>query len=250
MNREQLKEKVRIEIEAEARSLEKKVMEDDELSSIEMPEDSYLDLKIRIKALKKREKKKFRFYLRPRVAVAMITALVIITSAGVSGAKLFVPRVENREKDGGLDVFIDNDDYIETEITEEEAYEEIEDKLGILALRLGYKPKGMELETVHIGEEMGEAVMEFYYQDSILTIYENKQNDVAKFNTELDGELVEQLELFYNGEKIDIVKIDKNDGNIFWVSQIQKAHAYYRIMSDMDLEEFQNIISELYFMSM
>ncbi len=249
MNREQLKEKVRIEIEAEARSLEKKVMEDDELSSIEMPEDSYLDLKIRIKALKKTEKKKFRFYLRPRVAVAMITALVIITSAGVSGAKLFVPRVENREKDGGLDVFIDNDDYIETEITEEEAYEEIEDKLGILALRLGYKPEGMELEKSYIDTNTGEAMMEFYYQDSILTIYENKQNSRSYFVTQPDGKIVDTIELFYTGQELEILEIDKIQDKLLYRVQLQENNAYYYLSSDVELEEFKNILQGIFFKS-
>ncbi|MCI8598664.1 MAG: DUF4367 domain-containing protein [Lachnospiraceae bacterium] len=244
MNREQLKEKVRIEIEAEARSLEKKVMEDDELSSIEMPEDSYLDLKIRIKALKKTEKKKFRFYLRPRIAVAMITALVIITSAGVSGAKLFVPRVENREKDGGLDVFIDNDDYIE-----EEAYEEIEDKLGILALRLGYKPEGMELEKSYIDTNTGEAMMEFYYQDSILTIYENKQNSRSYFVTQPDGKIVDTIELFYTGQELEILEIDKIQDKLLYRVQLQENNAYYYLSSDVELEEFKNILQGIFFKS-
>lgn len=250
MNREQLKEKVRIEIEAEARSLEKKVMEDDELSSIEMPEDSYLDLKIRIKALKKTEKKKFRFYLRPRVAVAMITALVIITSAGVSGAKLFVPRVENRGKEGEISTVINNDEYLQVEISEEEAYEKIEEELGILSLRLGYKPKGMELETVHIGEEMGEALMEFYYQDSILTIYENKQNSGSSFFAKPDGKVVDTIELFFTGEELNIVETDTEEDKKLYRVEIEQGNAFYYVSSTMELEEFKSVLYGVFFSNM
>ncbi len=83
------------------------------------------------------------------------------------------------------------------DVTEEEAYHEIEESLGIQALRLGYKPEGMELETIHIGEDMGEALMEFYYGDKILTIYENKQYDLSGTNVQIDGEKVDAVSSFF-----------------------------------------------------
>ena len=133
------------------------------------------------------------------------------------------------------------------DITEKEAYEEIEEKLGILALRLDYKPKGMELEKVFIDEKMGEASMEFYYGEHVLTVYENKPNKNGSFNTKPDGEIVDTVGLFYLGQSIEIAEIDKGDGDKFYRSQLEFGNAYYYIRSDMELEEFRNILNGIVF---
>ena len=177
MEKKDVKEWVRSGIEAEASALEQNVNDNQELDGIEMPEDSFADLMARIEASEKNGAAKspnpFRIRKRTLLAVALVAILIAALGAGATGAKLFVPKVENRGKDGELRIAINSDgeDAVLREITEEEAYQEIEEKLGILALRLGYKPNGMELEKVFIDGEMGEAQMEFYYGQHILTVY-------------------------------------------------------------------------------
>lgn len=53
-------------------------------------------------------------------------------------------------------------------MTEDEAYEEIEERLGIQALRIAEKPQDMVLEKVYIDDVMGEAQMEFSYENHVL----------------------------------------------------------------------------------
>ena len=197
------------EMDKEVRALEKGLEGKEELSSLEMPEGSYEELLKRIEAAKLAEKEPEKESSlekcgsdspRPRrvfpgrrrgfATAVLVGVLIAGLGLGVSGAKLFVLDVENRVEDGEFNVRITNgDDVTFIEVTEDEAYEEIEEKIGIQALRLGYKPEGMELEKVYIDENTGEALMEFYYEDSILKIYENRQNENATFSTQYDGKV-------------------------------------------------------------
>lgn len=251
MEKKDVKEWVRSGIEAEASALEQQVNDNQELDGIEMPEDSFADLMARIEASEKNGAAKspnlFRIRKRTLLAVALVAILIAALGAGATGAKLFVPKVENRGKDGEMSIAVDSDEMYYGEMTEEEVYEEIGEKLGILALRLGYKPNGMELVKVFIDEKMGEAQMEFYYGDHILTIYENKQNIDASTNSKPDGVVVDTVEIFHLGEIIEIIEIDKGDGELYYRAQLVKGNAYYYLISDVELEEFKSILNGIVF---
>lgn len=245
---------IRTEIETEAEALEKKAEENTELSSLHMPEDSFAALMSRIEAEKKNAAgnssaiRPFHIRRRTLVAVALAAVLLAALGLGASGERLFAPTVESEIADGEYNVtIISGDEEIYMDVTEEEAYDEIEDRLGILALRLGYKPKGMELENVSIGEDMGEARMEFTYEDSVLRIYENKQNKEATFDTQFDGEIIDSINAFYYDKKLNILEINRNNGKSFWATELEEGNAYYYITSNLDLDRFKEIVQGMFF---
>lgn len=262
MEKKDLKEWVRSEIEAEASALEQKVADNQELDGLEMPEDSFADLMARAKAAEQdtagstsagKTTKPFRIRKRTLLAVALIAILAAAVGAGATGGKLFVPKAENRGKDGNLKIAVDSaqeDVLYLADVTEEEAYEEIEEKLGILALRLMDKPNGMEFGKVYIDEVTSEALMEFYYGEHVLTIYENKPKDSASYNVQADGKTIDETELFYLNQTVQIVEVDKEDGTTFYQTQLEQGNAYYYLSSDMDLEEFKTILNGIIFKSM
>ena len=219
---------IKKEIEEEAEALEKHAQENEELASLRMPDDSYEDLMRRIAAREKENAGKtaekasgaggagaggakvFRFRRRTLIAAALAAVLLLAFSAGAVGERLFEPEVTGQIEDGEYNVRIlsgDKETYLK--VTEEEAYDEIEERLGILALRLGYKPKGMELESVYIDENMGEAQMEFIYNDFMLRIYENKQINSAVFDVQIDGEIIDTVKSFPSEKELTIFKIEK-----------------------------------------
>ncbi len=244
-----LEEKLRQEIENETIQLERRVNTKKELASLKMPENSYERLMSEIhKKEKSKSKKSVRF---KKALTTAATAAIFISMAGVgaSGAKLYVMKVAEQQSDGSYDITTDKDENFYVELTEEEAYERIEEEIGILALRLGSKPNGMELMDVFIDAEMGEALMEFQYDDYILTIYENKQIKDASFNAQLDGKLIETIDTFYLQKSIEIIEVDNNDGVIFYRTQIEYMNAYYLLSSDMNLEQFESILYGIIFKS-
>ena len=166
----------------------------------------------------------------------------------LTGAKLFVPKVENRSEDGDFNTTIINGETKEDrDISEEEAYQEIEDKIGIQALRLSEKPEDMVLEKVYIDEAMGEAQMEFRYVDKAFIVYENKQNEDSVFDKALDGEVIDTMDMFHLNKAVDIIQVDKGDGSESYTVQFEQGNAYYTVISDFELEDFEQIIIGIYF---
>lgn len=277
MSEKKFHEWISSEFEKEADDLERRLKEREaanpELAAMKMPDDSFDDLMRRIEAGKKAEtgdleketgtdhvvsleehpasgRKPFRMQKRVLLAVAAAAVLVVATGVGATGAKLFVPKVENSGEDGEFNTTINNGDVASyEEVTEDEAYEEIEERLGIQALRLGSKPKGMDLDKVYIDENMGEALLEFTYEDKIVTIYENKQVDEATFRKNLDGECIDKIDTFSEELNLEIMKTDRGDGNEVYSTQIEQGNAYYYIDGNLDLETFEEILMGIYFKS-
>lgn len=244
MKKKLLRERVKREIEAEADALEEKVKGKEEIGP---SSDLYARILKDARESSSKSRKLIRIFKKTLLAVTAVVVLGTAASICTSGAKLFVPWVEKRGDGERVNVSINNDDADYVELTEDEAYEEIEERLGILALRLRYKPKGMELKTVCISEDMGEALLEFYQDEYILTVYENKQNDGASINVQSDGQVVDQIEQFYLGDEVEIIEIQDTDNRIRYQTQIEYGNAYYYLTTNMELKEFENIIQGLIF---
>ena len=257
MDKEDLEEELKQEIETEAAMLERRVNAKEELTSLTMPDDSYEQLMKHIQEKEQRKLKaqnnpgkKYLSYPRNAITTAIaVMLLVTLAGLGVNGARLYILNVENREDNGRLDIAASTDDVFYVELSEEEAYEKIEEELGILALRLGNKPNGIELEKVYVDPEMGEALMEFYYKAQILTIYENKQNSSATLNTQVDGKIIDNIEIFCLGKDIAITMVDKGDGEAFYTMQLEYGNAYYTVVSDIELEIFKEIVYGITFIN-
>ena len=58
---------------------------------------------------------------------------------------------------------------------------------------------------------------------------------------------MDNIELFYLGQNIDITEIDKGNNENYYSVQIEKGNAYYYITSDMEIEEFKNILNGIVF---
>ena len=271
MSEKKFRDWISSEFEKEADDLERRLKEREaanpELAAMKMPDDSFDDLMHRIEAGKKAEtgdleketgtahvvsleehpasgRKSFHMQKRVLLAVAAAAVLVVATGVGATGAKLFVPKVENSGEDGEFNTTIINGEMEEDrDVTEEEAYEEIEDKIGIQALRLNDKPQGMTLEKVYIDKNSREAQMEFTFNEKILTVYENKQSSDAVFRTEIDGEVIETIEAFHLDQAIDIMEVDRGDGEKFYTAQFKHGNAYYYLNGNIELEIFEKILN-------
>ena len=277
MSEKKFHEWISSEFEKEADDLERRLKEREaanpELAAMKMPDDSFDDLMRRIEAGKKAEtgdleketgtdhvvsleehpasgRKPFRMQKRVLLAVAAAAVLVVATGVGATGAKLFVPKVENSGEDGEFNTTINSGDIASyEEVTEDEAYEEIEERLGIQALRLSSKPKDLILEKVYIDESTREAQMEFSYNGNIFTVYENKQASDSTFKTEMDGVEVDSIDAFHLNQSVSIVQIDRGDGKIAYATQFEQNNAYYYINGNIELETFEEILNGLFFES-
>lgn len=263
MREDKFRRWIKKEIETEAAALEKHAGENEELSSLQMPEDSFADLMQRIEAREKdgADAGKGRagaagakvFHLRRRmlIAVALIAVLLVGTGIGVAGERLFEPEVTGEIQDGEYNVRVESgDETIYLNLDETEAYEEIEERLGILALRLGYKPQGMELTNTYIDENMGEAQMEFCYENKFLIVYENKQNGNAVFDMQMDGEIVDSIEMFQSRNTIEVLQVDGGESDSVYTIGFKYGNAYYNAISDLQLDYFEEVVRGAFFIGL
>ncbi len=256
MRKDKFHEWIKRELESEAQGLEKKTAddasEDAELAGLQMPEDAQADLLRRIRERHLEEPKPKAFHVSRRALAASFLAAVLLAAVGIgaSGERLFAPKVEGQIENGEYNVTIaSGDEEIYKDMSEEEAYDEIEERLGILALRLGYKPREMELTKVFIDENLGEAQMDFVYGDYILRIYENKQSSEAVFDTQVDGDIIDSVQMFHYNELLKILEIERDGKNPSYTAQLERGNAYYRITSGVDLNQFKEIVSSIFFAS-
>ena len=105
----------------------------------------------------------------------------------------------------------------------------------------------MQLGEVFIDAELGEALMEFDYEDCVFTIYENKQSRSVSFNAQQDGVVIDTVEIFHLGKTADIVEISKGDGELSYAIQLEYGNAFYYLSSDIGLEKLEGILYGIIF---
>lgn len=249
MEKEDLDERAKQEIESEALLLERRVNTKKELASLKMSEDSYEKLMNTIWEKEKIKRKKRSLHRKTLATAATVALLITVAGLGANGARVFMMKVVKQQADDTFDITTNLDDTFYVKLTEEEAYDKIEEDIGILALRLGNRPSGLELKDVFIDAEMGEALMEFSLDDCILTIYQNKQNKDASFNMQADGVIIDTTDIFYLGKTINILKLNKGNEEPLYMMQLEYGNAYYCMTGDMELEIFKEIVLGIMFIN-
>ena len=108
-----------------------------------------------------------RIRLRAALAAALVAVLVLGVGIVGSGKKVYLPVVSQREDGDEKTTKVNNDETnVASGYDEEEVCQEIEDKLGVLPVRFGYRPKGMELSKVWIDEDAGEVLETYTYKNN------------------------------------------------------------------------------------
>lgn len=200
----------------------------------------------KVEELAGRKPKKIRWRLA--LVFAAVLVLTFILSVGTFGEKVYVPEAVTEHRDGEVVIKIDNKEVIERDVEEEEIYREIEERLGILAIRLGYKPDEMELYKVEIIEGLGEARLLFLYKEQIFRLYIKKAYADAGVNVTLEGnaEKCETVECFWLNQEIQVWEQDnKMDGSTYLVEFVE-GNASYFIDGMIEKEIFLKIIEEIY----
>ncbi len=180
--------------------------------------------------------------------LAAILVLLLALEFGTVGKKVYTPEAVVEHRDGEVVIKVNNDVRIEREVEEEEIYQEINDRLGILSLRLGYKPQGMELYKVDILEDVGEAILYFVYKDQAFSIYISRDylEMGSCVKSDGDGKIIQTADNFILNEKIEIIKTKNEDGEDTFLSEILCDNVFYIVSGNMELNEFLKIVEEIY----
>ena len=154
--------------------------------------------------------------------------------------------------EGGEKASVINVDDMETkqikDIDEVRVNKEIRSKLGILPVRLIYKPAGMEIEKYELNTDLRKAMLLYKYKGQIVkyTMYMNN-TDSSFGQKKIDKLIDESLIISDNGVEIKVKEYEEKDKKVRrYEAEFEYAGAQYEIKGVVEKEEFEKILKNLY----
>lgn len=187
-----------------------------------------------------------RIRLRAALAAALVAILALGAGMVGSGKKVYLPVVSQKENGDESTTIVDNDEEnVYGGYDEEEICQEIEDKLGVLPIRLGYRPKDMALQEYWIKEDAKEAILKYTSEEKKLHIYISKDYDNSSVNFKVDGESNEIIKMSAIRMEVPVYQYEDTKGDIYFQVSFEYLNTYYSIDAMMEKDEFKKLLENL-----
>ena len=188
---------------------------------------------------------------------ARIAAAVLVCSASIFAASMtsqanrsyFIDSVRYWVG-GDTRIVVDNDRTNEKEYEDEQtAIDDIEEELGVDIPRFLYRPEGLEFKDYNISKDFEYALLQYNYNDTIMTLYINKYDKETKSTgASLDGKEIETIKLPEGEASIQVKRImAKEDKKASYVAYWNNSTEFYQIESQMEEQEFIKLIKNIKF---
>lgn len=203
------------------------------------------------KAGKKKVKKRKRHW-KVYGIVAIVAVLAMMWSMVSIGGTPFFGRVlndiigdremvkVNTEREDGDKNKIDNYD-------EERVYEEIKDKFGMDVVRLKRNSVGMSLVQSDIDEVLKKVCLLYEDDDTLIRYQMEIQSENKSYAYDIEDKKVKRTQITVDGNKIDIIQYELDDGNEENVAQFAYEDVFYTINTTMEEADFKELLKNLYF---
>lgn len=203
------------------------------------------------KAGKKKVKKRKRHW-KVYGIVAIVAVLAMMWSMVSIGGTPFFGRVlndiigdremvkVNTEREDGDKNKIDNYD-------EERVYEEIKDKFGMDVVRLKRNSVGMSLVQSDIDEVLKKVCLLYEDDDTLIQYQMEIQSENKSYVYDIEDKKVKRTQITVDGNKIDIIQYELDDGNEENVAQFAYEDVFYTINTTMEEADFKELLKNLYF---
>lgn len=188
---------------------------------------------------------------------ARVAAAVLVCSAGIFAASMtsqanrryFIDSVRYWVGHDTKSV-VDNDRTNEKECEDEQkAIDDIEKELSVDIPRFLYRPEGLEFKDYNISKDFEYALLQYDYNDTIMTLYINKYDKETKSTgASLDGKEIETIKLPEGEASIQVKRImAKGDKKASYVAYWNNSTEFYQIESQMEEKEFIKLIKNIKF---
>lgn len=242
---EWLEEKIDEDLMAWADAEERRIMEDEELQNVTMPEEKLEDIHREIR--RRRRKTSLFGKTRRRMLIAVAAVMVLLLGMGIVGStkKLYIPVIMQKERGDEVNTKVENSESTAIDIDEDEVCQEIQDKLGVLPVKFKYRPEGMELTNYLLDESAGEAILEYTINDKILHITIYKKNDDSSINSQKDGENLDEVLVESCGLTVPVQRVEGSLAESYYVTSFEYLNTYYSISSSVEEEQFQKTLENI-----
>lgn len=243
---EWLRDRIDEDLTAMADEREKFLMESEALQDIEMPMERLQDIHREIEA---RKHKTGMVRIRRRMIIAAAAAMSTFAVWGMvgTGNRLYKPVIMERQV--GEDEFTikvnSTEDIKERGYDEEEICQEIEEKLGVLPVRMAYQPEGMSISEYWIKEDEKSAFVNYIIDEKNIYVYISKNYKGSNINKQPDGAKTNTIEIVSNGLKVDVLEYQNNEGEAYYTTSFEYLDTYYSFNGMIEEDEFIKILENI-----
>ena len=197
----------------------------------------------------RKRSKKWKARTKRMAAVAAVLVCVFGVSVRSEAGRAYFMKMWNFVSGNELSIKINKTgtgDVIRSLSEDEERMnQEIEEKLGVLPVKLMYMPENMSFLTYSINKEMRNCINTYEVNGNNFNIQIFCQNDNDSLIQRFDGELIDKVITNTKQMEIPVYKIvDENNKNMF-IAQFEEEEVYYVISSSIDKEEFTKILRNI-----
>lgn len=209
------------ETEKEAAKIEKEILKDSKLEEIKVSDEMEKRLAEQIQAYEKTQSQKKVHRHSPLFRRRVMVAAAVLMIAAVA-----------------------------TSVTADETqvYREVKKELGIQAVRIQYKPKGMRLQKYILDKEQGRAQVFYEYQGEVVwySIYMNAED--SSLGQKESDENIDKFVVENNGKKIDVIESDIEGYETHrYIAEFENYGVHYQLRGIMEKKEFEKILKNLKF---
>lgn len=242
---EWLRGKIDQDLKAMAEKQERQLMESaQELQDVDIPMERLEDIYRRIEE-EERTLRKNRISRRMIFALAATVVLCIGAGAMGVGSRVYEPEILQSMRGDEVETKIENTDSIYSEYDEEEVCQEIQEKLGVIPVRLSYQPIGMSLSEYLIKMKTNEAIMKYELEGESLYIYISKDYSDTTINNQTDGEKIDTLIMQSYNLEMPVFEYKDSQSQTYFKTSFKYLNTYYSISGLMDYVEFKKIIENI-----
>lgn len=220
----------------------------DEITQL-LSEEDRKALQMGKKVLKGGKRRKVLHVLRWIATTAAVVVIGVFTiSMGSDANRERAVAIWNSLVGGELQVNIDGDnDTVQGDKNEQDAYIAIEKELGIRPLIFLYKPEGFIYSNYLLDAKGKNATIYYQYDNKIITTYMCKISENIKQGRKADGEAskVVTTEIDATKQKVDIWEIKNPDGTEYFQAEIADTDNYYSICASISQKDFVELIENL-----
>ena len=186
-----------------------------------------------------------RYMHRPAFVALLVVLIIGGTSVGTSAKKAYDYRI--REEDMGKNAIVwNNDDYVlKDDDGIDEAYNEIEQTLGIKPLKMKYIP--FEMKFIKTELSGGNATIEFLYNGRNIYFVQAKYPVTASNSITSDRTACKDIYNYWLKKTIKIEMNTLKKDVIEYSAAIEYDGAYYYLSGIMGEDEFTEILNNLNF---
>lgn len=203
------------------------------------------------KAGKKKVKKRKRHW-KVYGIVAIVAVLAMMWSmVSIGGTPFFgklwtqtigdrkMTQVDTEREDGDKNKV---DDYDESKV-----YEEIKEKFGMDVVRFRRKSDGMALVQSDIDEVLKKVCLIYENNNTFIQYQMEIQSENKSYAYDIEDKKVKRTQITVDGNKIDIIQYELDDGNEENVAQFAYEDVFYTINTTMEEADFKELLKNLYF---